>query len=42
MSAGALTAFTIEKCVGSITLNRPERHNSLVPALLDSLIADIR
>ncbi len=41
MSAGALTVFTVENRVGWITLNRPERHNSLVPALLDSLIDDI-
>lgn len=41
MSGGALTALAVESRVGWITLNRPERHNSLVPALLDSLIADI-
>lgn len=41
MSAGALTAFAVENRAGWITLNRPDRHNSLVPALLESLIADI-
>lgn len=41
MSAGALTAFAVENCVGWITLNRPERHNSLVPALLESLIGHV-
>jgi 2-(1,2-epoxy-1,2-dihydrophenyl)acetyl-CoA isomerase len=41
MSAGALTAFAAENGVGSITLDRADRHNSLVPALLDSLIGDV-
>lgn len=40
MSAGRLTAFAVENGVGWITLDRPERHNSLVPGLLDSLIDD--
>ena len=41
MSAGALTAFAVEDGVGWITLNRPERHNSLVPDLLESLIRNV-
>ncbi len=41
MSAGALTALTAANGVGTITLNRPERHNSLVPELLESLNRDI-
>ncbi len=41
MSAGALTVFKAANGVGTITLNRPERHNSLVPELLESLIRDV-
>lgn len=41
MSAGALTAFTAADGIGLITLNRPHRHNSLVPELLESLNRDI-
>lgn len=41
MSAGEFTTFAVENGVGWITLDRPDRHNSLVPALLESLIAGI-
>jgi 2-(1,2-epoxy-1,2-dihydrophenyl)acetyl-CoA isomerase len=41
MSAGALTVFAAESGVARITLNRPGRHNSLVPELLESLLGDI-
>jgi 2-(1,2-epoxy-1,2-dihydrophenyl)acetyl-CoA isomerase len=41
MSARALTTYGAENGVGWITLNRPERHNSLVPELVESLIRDI-
>jgi len=35
------TLLDIADGVARLTLNRPERHNSLVPALLDSLNADL-
>lgn len=35
------TLLDIAEGVARLTLNRPERHNSLVPALLDSLNADL-
>ncbi|MFN3401675.1 MAG: enoyl-CoA hydratase/isomerase family protein [Ferrovibrio sp.] len=35
------TLLDIAAGVARLTLNRPERHNSLVPALLDSLNADL-
>jgi 2-(1,2-epoxy-1,2-dihydrophenyl)acetyl-CoA isomerase len=35
------TLLNIADGVARLTLNRPERHNSLVPALLDSLNADL-
>lgn len=41
MSEAALTTFAAENGVGTITLNRAGRHNSLVPELLESLIRDI-
>lgn len=41
MSPTGLTAFAAENGIGRITLNRPERHNSLVPDLLESLIGNI-
>jgi len=41
MSPAGLTAFAVVNGVGWITLNRPERHNSLVPDLLDSLIGQV-
>jgi 2-(1,2-epoxy-1,2-dihydrophenyl)acetyl-CoA isomerase len=37
----AATLLDIADGVARLTLNRPERHNSLVPALLDSLNADL-
>lgn len=37
MSPGGLAILAVENGVGWITLNRPDRHNSLVPDLLDSL-----
>jgi 2-(1,2-epoxy-1,2-dihydrophenyl)acetyl-CoA isomerase len=37
----AATILTIADGVARLTLNRPERHNSLVPDLIDSLNADI-
>lgn len=37
----AATLLDITDGVARLTLNRPERHNSLVPALLDSLNADL-
>lgn len=36
-----VTLLDIADGVARLTLNRPERHNSLVPALLDSLNADL-
>lgn len=37
----SLTQLQIDGPVARLTLNRPERHNSLVPALTDSLNADL-
>lgn len=39
--SGALTLLAVEGPVARLTLNRPERHNSLVPELLAALIADL-
>ncbi|MCW5773994.1 MAG: enoyl-CoA hydratase/isomerase family protein, partial [Rhodospirillaceae bacterium] len=41
MSAAALTTLCVKDGVGRITLNRPARHNSLIPELLESLERDI-
>lgn len=37
-----LTILSIDGPVARLTLNRPERHNSLVPALIDSLLGHLR
>lgn len=39
MSAEPLVLLEVADCVARITLNRPARHNSLTPALLDDLHA---
>jgi 2-(1,2-epoxy-1,2-dihydrophenyl)acetyl-CoA isomerase len=36
-----LTLLSIDGPVARLTLNRPERHNSLVPALIDSLLDNL-
>jgi 2-(1,2-epoxy-1,2-dihydrophenyl)acetyl-CoA isomerase len=41
MKAGALTTFAAKDGVGWLTLDRPQRHNSLVPELLESLNRDV-
>lgn len=40
--SGQLTLLDIDGPVGRLTLNRPERHNSLVPELISSLLENLR
>src|SRR3546814_8560861 len=40
--SGRLTLLDIDSPVARLTLNRPERHNSLVPELISSLLENLR